>query len=66
MLQKDMLTIPQVNESISLYFKTVTKAEPDWDKFDEALLQMAMLVMKGEVNSLVGVIDHLDDVVTHF
>ena len=64
MMQVRALSVDQVNEQANLYFKSVDKGLPDWDKFDNLLLQIAMLAMN-EVK-IESVIDRHKDINVHF
>ena len=63
MMQIKMLNIDQVNENLNMYFKMASKSQPDWDQFDEVLLQLSMMAMKDPMIKLQDKIDRLDDAI---
>ena len=63
-MQVRVLSVDQVNEQANLYFKSVEKGLPDWDKFDNLLLQLAMLAMNGV--KIESVIDRHKDILVHY
>ena len=64
MMQIKVLSVDQANEQANLYFKSVDKGLPDWDKFDNLLLQLAMLAMN-EVK-IESVIDRHKEILVHY
>ena len=64
MMQVRVLSVDQANEQANLYFKSVEKGLPDWDKFDNLLLQQAMLAMNGV--KIESVIDKHKDILVHY